>query len=95
MIPELINKLYETNIISKKDLTKLNPLKKDYDKKLGNFLVAGEFFSKHDLKTFFIENQDTLYKLFDEWLNKNSNLANAIIWRSNHSKKYPNSLFKH
>lgn len=94
MIPELIDKFYEKELITKKQFEYLSPLKKDYDKKLGNFLVDGEFFSKHDLKTFFIENQDILYKLFDGWLNKNSNLAKAIIWRSNPSKEYPNGVPK-
>ena len=53
MIPELIDKFYEKELITKKQFEYLSPLKKDYDKKLGNFLVAGEFFSKHDLKAFF------------------------------------------
>ncbi len=38
MIPDLINKFYENELISKKDYESLSPLKKDYDKKLGNFL---------------------------------------------------------
>ncbi len=94
MIPDLIDKFYENELISKKQFESLSPLKKDYDKKLGNFLVDGGFLTKKDLKTFFTENQDFLFELFDEWLNKNSNLANAVIWRSNHSKKYPNGVPK-
>lgn len=52
MIPELINRLYETNIISKNDLTNLTPLKKDYDNKFGNFLVDKNYLTKKDLKRF-------------------------------------------
>ena len=53
MIPEFINKLYETNIISKKDLKSLKPLKKDYDKKFGNFLIDNNYLTKKDLEDFF------------------------------------------
>ncbi len=74
------------NIISKKDYESLSPLKKDYDKKLGNFLVDKGYLTKQDLKNFSKENQDFLFGLFDEWLNKYSNLSNAIIWRANDSK---------
>ncbi len=94
MIPELINKLYENGSLSKKQFESLSPLKKDYDKKLGNFLVEGVFLTKKDLKIFFKENKDFLFEIFDNWLEKNSNLANAIIWRSNFSKKYPNGVPK-
>ena len=66
MIPELINRLYETNIISKKDLTNLTPLKKDYDNKFGNFLVDNNYLTKKDLKTFSQENQNYLFELFNE-----------------------------
>jgi len=92
MIPDLINKLYENELISKKDFGSLSPLKKDYDKKLGNFLVDGGYLTKEDLKTFSKENQDFLFGLFDAWLNKYSNLANAIIWRANDSKNHPNGV---
>jgi hypothetical protein len=92
MIPDLINKLYETGLISKKHLDSLFPLKKDYDKKLGLFLVDGGFLSKNELSNFTKENQDFLFKLFDKWLNENSKLANAIIWRVNESKEYPNGM---
>ena len=92
MIPELINKLYETNIISKKDLKSLNPLKKDYDNKLGNFLVDNNYLTKKDLEKFSKENQDFLYDLFSEWLNKYPKIPNAIIWRENASKEYPNGV---
>ena len=92
MIPDLINKLYENGLISKKDFESLSPLKKDYDKKLGNFLVDEGYLTKQDLKNFSIENQDFLFGLFDGWLNKYSNLSNAIIWRVNDSKKYPNGV---
>ena len=34
MIPDLINKLYENGLISKKDFESLSPLKKDYDKSI-------------------------------------------------------------
>ena len=92
MIPDLINKLYGNGLISKKDFESLSPLKKDYDKKLGNFLVDEGYLTKQDLKNFSIENQDFLFGLFDGWLNKYSNLSNAIIWRVNDSKKYPNGV---
>jgi len=92
MIPELINKLYETNIISKKDLTKLNPLKKDYDNKLGNFLVDNNYLTKKDLKIFLKENQDFLFGLFNEWFINHSKIPNAIIWRENTSKENPNGI---
>jgi hypothetical protein len=91
-IPELINRLYETNIISKKDLASLTPLKKDYDNKFGNFLVDNNYLTKKDLKTFSKENQDFLFGLFNEWLIKHSKIPNAIIWRGNASKENPNGI---
>ena len=87
MIPDLINKLYETGLISKKHFDSLSPLKKDYDKKLGMFLVDGGFLTKKDFTNFSKKNQDFLFELFDKWLNENSKLANAIIWRVKESKK--------
>lgn len=92
MIPELINRLYETNIISKKDLTNLTPLKKDYDNKFGNFLVDNNYLTKKDLKTFSQENQNYLFELFNEWLINHSKIPNAIIWRENPSKENPNGI---
>lgn len=91
-IPELINRLYETNLISKKDLVPLTPLKKDYDNKFGNFLVDNNYLTKKDLKTFSKENQDFLFGLFNEWLIKHSKISNAIIWRGNASKENPNGI---
>ena len=92
MIPELINKLYETNIISKKDLSSLTPLKKDYDNKFGNYLVDNNYLTKRDIKTFLQENQDFLFGIFNKWLNKNSKISNAIIWHENGSKENPNGI---
>ena len=46
MIPELINKFYEDKLISENQYQSLSPLKKDYDKKLGNFLVDGDLLPK-------------------------------------------------
>jgi hypothetical protein len=92
MIPEFINKLYETNIISKKEVESLNPLKKDYDKKFGNFLIDNNYLTKKDLETFSKENQEFLFGLFNEWLIKHSKIPNAIIWRENASKENPNGI---
>jgi hypothetical protein len=92
MIPELINKLYENKLISKKDLKSLTPLKKDYDKKFGNFLIDNKYLSKNDLKSFVIKNQDILFDIFNEWLNKHPDIANAIIWRETSAKNEPNGF---
>jgi hypothetical protein len=92
MIPELINKLYETDLLSKKDLTSLTPLKKDYDNKLGNFLVDNDYLIKNDLKTFTQKNQDYLFGLFNAWFINHSKIPNAIIWRENPSKENPNGI---
>jgi hypothetical protein len=92
MIPELINKLYESDIISKKDLKSLKPLKKDYDKKFGNYLIDNNYLTKKDLESFSHTNTDFLFKLFNEWLNKHTNLSNAIIWRENSSKDNPKGI---
>ena len=92
MIPKFINKLYETNIISKKDLESLNPLKKDYDKKFGNFLIDNNYLNKKDIETFFNKNHEFLFGLFNEWLIKHSKIPNAIIWRENASKENPNGI---
>ena len=94
MIPDLINKFYENELISKKDYESLSPLKKDYDKKLGNFLIDEGYLTKQDLINFSNENQDFLFGLFDEWLNGYSDLSNAIIWRVKDSDKYPNGVPK-
>ena len=53
MIPELINKFYEDKLISKNQYQSLSPLKKDYDKKLGNFLVDGGFINTKRFKNLF------------------------------------------
>jgi len=90
MIPELINKFYEDKLISKNQYQSLSPLKKDYDKKLGNFLIDGEYITKKDLITFFKENKDFLFQIFDKWMKENSKIANAIIWRSKDSNKSQN-----
>ena len=90
MIPELINKFYEDKLISKNQYQSLSPLKKDYDKKLGNFLVDGGFITQKDLKTFFKENQDFLFQIFNKWMKENNKIANAIIWRSKDSNKSQN-----
>lgn len=92
MIPDLITRLYETESITKNQYESLSPLKKNYNEKLGNFLVEHEYVSQKDLKTFFKENQDFLFNLFDEWLSKESKIPNAIIWRSNNSKKSVNGF---
>ena len=90
MIPELINKLYETDIISKNDLNNLTPLRKDYDNKFGNFLVDNKYLTKNDLKRFSKENRNYLFGLFDEWLTNHSTIPNAIIWREKSLQEYPN-----
>jgi hypothetical protein len=92
MIPELVNKLYENDIISKKDLKSLKPLKKDYDKKFGNFLIDNNYLTKKDLESFTHLNKDFLFTLFNEWLNKHTNLSKAIIWRENASKDNPKGI---
>ena len=62
MIPDLINRLYETESITKNQYESLSPLKKNYNEKFGNFLVDGGYITKKQLKTFFIENEDYLLR---------------------------------
>jgi hypothetical protein len=92
MIPDLINKLFEDGLILKEQYESLSPLKKPYDKKLGNFLVEGGFLTQEVLKTFVVENDNFLFELFDQWLRDNSDIAKAIIWRADGSKRTSNGV---
>ena len=98
MIPDIINRLYETESITKNQHESLSPLKKNYNEKFGNFLVNGGYITKKQLKTFFIENEDYLFDIFDQWVKDNPKLSNAIIWRAKDSKsskqsnKYSNGI---
>ena len=89
MIPELINKLLENDLITKEQYKSLSPLKKPYDKKLGKFLIEGDFLTQKNLETLLEENKQFLFELFDNFLNENSKLAKSIIW--NDDSKNPNS----
>ncbi len=80
MIPDLFNKLLENDLISKEQYKSLSPLKKPYGKKLGNFLIEGEFSTQKILENFLQENNQFLFELIDNFLDENSKLANAIIW---------------
>lgn len=70
MIPELIDKLFEDEIISQEQHKSLTPIKKPYGTKLANFLITGEFTTQDTLKTFFNENKHFLYELFNKFLNR-------------------------
>ncbi len=92
LIPDLINKFLENDLISKEQYSSLSPLKKAYGEKFGNFLIEGKFLTEEDLETFLEENEQFLFELFDNFLNENSNVANAIIWRSDGSTKNSNGI---
>ena len=92
MIPELIDKFSENNIITKEQFESLTPLKKPYDRKLGIFLVEGGFLTKEVLESFLEDNEIFLFKVFDQWLNENSIIANAIRWQADGSKRTPNGI---
>jgi hypothetical protein len=94
MIVDLINKLFEDNLISKEQYESLSPLKKPYEEKFGNFLVTGGFLTQEVLETFLKENDQFLFGLFDQFLKENSKVADAIIWRANSSKKNSNGIPK-
>lgn len=93
MIPELITRFYETKSVSKEQYESLQPLKKPYGKKLGDFLVDNGYLTRNDLKTFLEENKDFLFELLDKWLNDNPKIANAIDWK-NSSKEGSNAYSK-
>ncbi|HEX7468753.1 MAG TPA: hypothetical protein VF324_09250, partial [Methanobacterium sp.] len=100
MIPELINKFFESDLISKEQYESISPLKKPYGQKLGNFLIEGGFLVEDKvstpevLKSFLEENEQFLFELFDQFLNENSKLAKTIIWRADGSKENPNGVPK-
>jgi hypothetical protein len=82
----MFNKLLENDLISKEQFKSLSPLKKPYGKKLGNFLIEGEFSTQKILETFLEENKQFLFELFDNFLNENSShislneLDNSGFW---------------
>ena len=94
MIPELINKLLENDLISKEQYKSLSPLKKPYGKKLGKFLIESDYLTKKNLETFIEQNKQSLFELFDNFINENSKLAKSIIWNddSKNPKSYNNWL---
>ncbi|HTX61870.1 MAG TPA: hypothetical protein VMC48_06130 [Methanobacterium sp.] len=81
MIPELIDKFLEDGVVSKKQHNSLSPLKKPYGEKLGKFLYKGEYSSPEVLNFFLEENEQFLFDTFHKYLNDNSVVADAIIWR--------------
>jgi hypothetical protein len=58
LIPELINKLLENDLISKEQYKSLSPLKKPYGKKLGKFLIESDYLTKKNLETFIEQNME-------------------------------------
>lgn len=94
MIPDLIDKLLEEDLLSKKQHESISPLKKPYGTKLGNFLLDKGFLTQEALINFVKENESFLFKLFDQFLKGNSELSNAIIWRAHGAKKNSNIVVK-
>lgn len=90
MIPDLIKMFFEADLISKEQYESLEPLKKPYGKRFGNFLVNNGFSTKNTIKAFLKENKGNLFELFDGWLIENSKIADAIIWRSKSSENSDN-----
>ena len=50
MIPDLIDKFLEENLISNEEYKSVSPLKKPYGKKFGHYFLEKGWFTSEDLK---------------------------------------------
>ena len=82
MIPDLIDKFFEEDVISKEQHKSLSPLNKPYGEKLGKFLYQKEYSTPEVVESFIKENEQDLFEIFNQYLNDNSIVADTMIWRA-------------